>query len=75
MHEKPFWAFLDTFIFFPYEPPPLLLPCEQSCENFLSIFGLLRGKKMKILRMSQKSFLDNKKSQKNFPYVGGVGGG
>ena len=25
--------------------------------------------------MSQKSFLDNKKSRKNFPYVGRLGGG
>ena len=25
---KPFWAFLDTFIFFPYDPPPILSHIE-----------------------------------------------
>ena len=39
---------------------------------WVKYFWSFKGKKWKSLRMSQKSFLDNKKSQKNFPYVGGV---
>ena len=36
-------------------------------------FWTFKGKKLKSLRMSQKSFLDNKKITEDFPYVGGGG--
>ena len=56
-------------------PPPLLLPpsrCTKSWK-FSKYFWTFKGKKLKSLRMSQKSFLDNKKITEEFPYVGGWG--
>ena len=37
-------------------------------------FWTFKGKTLKSLRMSQKSFLDNKKITEDFPYVRGGGG-
>ena len=70
MQKKPFWAFLDTFIFSPYDTPPPAILWAKSWK-FSKYFWSFKGKKWKSLRMIQKWFLDNKKSPKNFPYVGG----
>ena len=56
MHRKPFWAFLDTFIFSPYDPPPSIAAWKYS-----KYFCHYKGQKSKSLRIVQKSFLDNKK--------------
>ena len=62
MHKKPFLAILDTFIFFPYDPPSL---DNHPLSLIVKIFGILfKGEKMKSLRMSQKSFLDNKNNNR-----------
>ena len=58
--QKAILSILDNFILFPYDP--LLPSSELNNENFLSTFGLLRGKN------------DNKKSRKKtniwkIPYV------
>ena len=53
----------------PHSTPTL---CTESWK-FSKYFWTFKGKKLKSLRRSQKSFLDNKKITEDFPYVGGGG--
>ena len=75
IHRKSFWTFLDTFSFFPHDPPPSHSSSSLCTESwkFSKYFWTFKGKKLKSLRMSQISFLDNKKITEDFPYVGGGG--
>ena len=60
MHRKTFWAFLDTFIFFPIMTPPSTPTLCTKSWKFSKYFWTFKGKKLKSLKMSQESFLDDK---------------
>ena len=62
-HFEHFW----TLLFFSLmTPPPSTSNLFAKLWKFSKYFWTFKGKKLKSLRMSQKSFLDNKKSRKIF---------
>ena len=55
--QKAILSIFRHFYFFPLcTPPPLLPSSELNNENFLSIFGLLRGKNEKVSEWVRNPF-------------------
>ena len=61
--QKAILSIFRHFYFFPLctPDPPLLPSSELNNENFLSIFGLLRGKNKNLLELPKCNFNDKKK--------------